>query len=62
MDAIRLLRPEEAAELLGVTRRRMLRLPVEQVRLGQRTIRYRLRDVCEFAGIEDPTLWHKGDQ
>lgn len=50
----RLLTPEEAAEFLNVTRRRMLQLPVKRIRLSDRTIRYRLRDIYEHLGIEDP--------
>jgi len=50
---VNLLAPEEAAEFLGVTRRRLLQLPIKQLRLGDRTIRYLLEDIYEFLGIDD---------
>ena len=50
----RLLTPEEAADFLQVTRRRMLQLPIKQTRLGDRTIRYRLEAIYDYLGIEDP--------
>lgn len=50
---VKLLAPEEAAEFLAVTRRRILQLPIRQLRLGSRTIRYRLEDIYEFLGIDD---------
>ena len=49
----KLLAPEEAAEFLAITRRRILQLPIRQFRLGDRTIRYRLEDIYEFLGIDD---------
>jgi predicted DNA-binding transcriptional regulator AlpA len=59
--SVRLLAPEEVAEFLGVSRRRVLQLPLTQVRLGDRTIRYRLSDLYSFAGIEDPNA-ESGDR
>ncbi len=53
-DDVRMLKPEEAAEIMRVTRRRMLQLPIKQHRLGDRTIRYRLADIYSYLGIEDP--------
>ena len=53
MDPVKLLAPEEAAEFLGVTRRRILKLPIKQLRLGDRTIRYLLADIYEFLGFDD---------
>jgi len=53
----RLLTPEEVAQLLRVTPRHVLQLPIKQVRMGHRTIRYRLRDVYDYLGIEDPNAW-----
>jgi hypothetical protein len=50
----RLLTTEEVAELIGVSPRMVLALPIPQIRLGTRTIRYRLRDVYEFLGIDEP--------
>ena len=50
---VKLLAPEEAAEFLGVTRRRVLQLPIKQLRLGDRTIRYLLSDIYEFLGFHD---------
>ncbi len=59
-DDARLLTPDEAAHLMGVTRRRALKLPIRQVRLGHRTIRFRRRDLYEYLGIEDAG-WRKDD-
>ena len=53
MNPVKLLAPEEAAEFLGVTRRRILKLPIKQLRLGDRTIRYLLADIYEFLGLGD---------
>lgn len=55
-DDFRLLTPDEAAELLCVSRRRVLQLPLRKFRIGDRTIRYRLSDIYDFAGVEDPNL------
>lgn len=54
LDDPRLMTPEEVAEFLAVTRRRVLQLPIKQVRIGDRTVRFRLEDVYAYAGIEDP--------
>jgi excisionase family DNA binding protein len=43
-----LLTPTEAARLLGVSRRHLLRLPLKRIRIGHRTVRYRLEDMEEF--------------
>lgn len=40
-----LLTPEEAAKHLQVSRRTLQRLPITKLRLGHRTVRYRLRDL-----------------
>ncbi len=45
----RLITPKEAAAYLGVSRRRVLKLPIKRVRLGARTIRYRLADLDDYA-------------
>jgi hypothetical protein len=44
----RLLSPDEVATLLGVPRRRVFRLPLQQLRFGPRVIRFRPRDVREL--------------
>jgi excisionase family DNA binding protein len=43
-----LLTTQQVARLLGVSARQVLRLPIPQVRLGYRTIRYRRADVVAF--------------
>lgn len=48
------LSTEEVAQLLGVTPRMVLLLPLRQIKLGHRTIRFRLRDVYEYLGIDNP--------
>jgi len=45
---MRLLTPEEAAEILGVTKRYLLKLGIRRVHLGHRTIRFRLEDIEAF--------------
>jgi hypothetical protein len=52
----RLLTAEEVGELLCISSRKVLLLPIPQIRLGPRIIRYRLRDVYEHVGIENPNL------
>jgi hypothetical protein len=52
----RLLTPLEVAELMGISVRKLAMLPIKQIRIGPRTIRYRLQDVYEFLGIENPNL------
>lgn len=49
-----LLSTEDVAELIGVSSRKVLMLPIRQIRLGHRTIRFRLRDVYEYLGIDNP--------
>ena len=49
MEALRhLLSPDQAAEILGLKTRHVLRLPIRRIRLGHRTIRYRVDDLLEF--------------
>ena len=52
----RMLSTEEVEELLGVSSRTVLNLPIKQYRLGPRTIRFRLSDVYGYLGIENPNL------
>jgi hypothetical protein len=52
----RLYGAAEVAELLGVSVRTVLMLPIRQIKIGARTIRFRLKDVYEFAGIDNPNL------
>jgi hypothetical protein len=47
---------ENVAELMGVSVRKVLMLPIRQIRLGPRTIRFRLKDVYEYIGIDNPNL------
>ena len=47
--------PEELAQLLGISARMALMLPIKQLRLGARTIRFRLRDVYTYFDIDSPT-------
>ncbi len=54
--ADRLLTAEEVAELMGISVRTVLMLPIKQIRIGPRIIRFRLRDVYEFLGLENPNF------
>ena len=51
----RLFTAEEVGELMGVSGRKVLMLPIPQIKLGTRTIRYRLRDVYRYLGLDDLT-------
>ena len=51
-----LLTANEVAELLNVSTRKVLMLPIKQVRVGPRLIRFRLKDVYEYMGVENPNL------
>lgn len=50
----RLLTAYEVGVLVGISSRTVLNLPIRQIKLGPRTIRFRLEDVYEHFGIEDP--------
>jgi hypothetical protein len=50
----RLFTAEEVGELMGVSSRMVLMLPIRQIKLGTRTIRYRLRDVWDYLDIDGP--------
>jgi excisionase family DNA binding protein len=52
----RMISTEEVAQLLGISSRTVLNLPIKQYRLGPRTIRFRLSDVYAYLGIENPNL------
>lgn len=52
----RLLTAEEVGELLGISSRKVLLLPIRQIRLGPRIIRFRLADIYRYIGIENPNL------
>ncbi len=43
-----LLSPAAVAEMLGLSTRHVLRLPIKQVRIGHHTVRYRRAEVEEF--------------
>ena len=52
----RLLTAEEVADLLAVSVRKVLLLPIKQIKIGPRLIRYRMCDVYDFIGIDNPNL------
>jgi len=43
-----LLSPSTVARMLGLNTRHVLQLPIKQVRIGHRTVRYRRADVEAF--------------
>ena len=49
-----LLTAAEVGELLGISSRMVLCLPIKQIRIGPRTIRFRLQDIYDYLGLEDP--------
>ena len=49
-----LLSPTVVAQMLGLSTRHVLRLPIKQLRLGHHTVRYRRADVEAF--LERRTL------
>jgi len=49
-----LLSPATIAQMLGVSTRQVLRLPIKQLRIGHHTVRYRRADVEAF--LERRTL------
>ena len=51
-----LLTAEEVADLMGVSPRTVLQLPLKQIRISPRLIRFRLEDVYAFLGIDSPNL------
>jgi hypothetical protein len=51
-----LLTVDEVADLLRVSTRKVLMLPIKQIKIGPRLVRYRLFDVYEFLGVENPNL------
>lgn len=52
--ANQLVTAAEVGELLGVSSRTVLMSPIKRIRLGPKTIRFRLRDVYEFYGLDEP--------
>jgi excisionase family DNA binding protein len=54
--AEKLITTEEVADLLGVSTRKVLLLPIRQYRIGPRTIRFRFCDVYEYLGVENPNI------
>lgn len=54
--ADRLVTADEVAQLLAVSSRTVLMLPIRQVRVGTRLVRYRLGDVYEYLGIDNPNF------
>lgn len=44
----------EVAELLAISSRTVLLSPIRQIRLGPKTIRFRLRDVFQHYGLDEP--------
>jgi predicted DNA-binding transcriptional regulator AlpA len=49
-----LLSTAEVGRLLRMSSKTVLRKPIKQVRLGPRTIRYRLEDVQDYIQSGDP--------
>lgn len=49
-----LLTAKQVAEILGVSARKVLSLPLKRIRIGSRTIRFRLADVYRTLEV-DPT-------
>ena len=47
-DSDSLLSPTAVAQMLGLSARHVLRLPIKQLRLGHHTVRYRRSDVEAF--------------
>ena len=47
---------EEVAEFLKVSTRMVLMLPIPQIKIGPRTTRFRLKDVYEYVGGDNPNL------
>ncbi len=45
---------DDVAELMGVSARTVLMLPIRQIRIGARTMRFRLGDVYDFLGLDNP--------
>ncbi len=43
-----LLSPREVAAILGLGRRQVLKVPISQIRLSARTVRYRKEDVGDY--------------
>lgn len=54
VDQEMLLTVDEVAEFLGVSPRTVLVLPLHQIRIGPRLVRYRKKDVYAYAGLDDP--------
>jgi predicted DNA-binding transcriptional regulator AlpA len=50
----RLVNVYDLSELMGISVRMVLTLPIRQIRIGPRTVRWRLSDVYEFLGVDDP--------
>jgi DNA-binding CsgD family transcriptional regulator len=53
---VRLYTAAEIGELMGISARKVLMLPIKQVRLGTRTIRYKLTDVYAYIGVDNSNL------
>ena len=43
-----LLNPTQVGEILGLSARHILNLPLPQIRLSKRTIRYRIEDIQDY--------------
>ena len=50
----RLLTADEVADIMGVSARTVLALPIRQVRVGDRLIRFRVPDIYAYLGLDDP--------
>lgn len=51
---LQLITPEQAAKMLGVRTRHLLRLPIRRFRLGWRTVRYHVDDLLEYLNGSRP--------
>ncbi len=51
--ADQLVTAAEVGELLGVSSRTVLMSQLKRIRLGPKTIRFRLRDVYKYYGLDD---------
>lgn len=44
----------QVADLLAISSRTVLLSPIRRIALGPKTIRYRLQDVYEYYGLDEP--------
>ena len=51
-----MLTVREVADLLRCSERKVLMLPIRQYKVGERGTLYRLADVYEYLGVDNPNL------